>query len=204
MCATLSVKWSTPQGESVSDYSYADGDVVRVTMRGIRSYSFSPTIEGNIISWECSLPTGSYGYEVLITRADGSTLRYAERSVVKIVETHDDVTPDCYEDIDISSVDLGSAIFLFAKGDDGASAYDVAVANGFVGTEEQWLETLKGGGGSADIVQETGDSLVKVMSQNAVTMELANEASARETEDNALSHKIDTTVGNINSILETI
>ena len=31
-----------------------------------------------------------------------------------------------------------------AQGADGLSAYQVAVANGFVGTEEQWLESLKG------------------------------------------------------------
>ena len=29
------------------------------------------------------------------------------------------------------------------KGDDGISAYEVAVANGFVGTETEWLESLK-------------------------------------------------------------
>ena len=31
-----------------------------------------------------------------------------------------------------------------AQGTDGLSAYQVALANGFVGTEEQWLESLKG------------------------------------------------------------
>ena len=30
------------------------------------------------------------------------------------------------------------------KGDNGASAYDIAVAHGFVGTEAEWLESLKG------------------------------------------------------------
>ena len=30
------------------------------------------------------------------------------------------------------------------EGEDGASAYEVAVANGFVGTEAEWLESLKG------------------------------------------------------------
>lgn len=35
------------------------------------------------------------------------------------------------------------------EGVEGASAYDVAVANGFVGTEEDWLETLVGAQGPA-------------------------------------------------------
>lgn len=29
------------------------------------------------------------------------------------------------------------------KGDDGKSAYEIALDNGFEGTEEEWLETLK-------------------------------------------------------------
>ena len=28
------------------------------------------------------------------------------------------------------------------KGDDGKSAYDIAVAHGFIGSEEEWLESL--------------------------------------------------------------
>ena len=31
-----------------------------------------------------------------------------------------------------------------ADGEDGLSAYEVAVLNGFVGTEIQWLQSLKG------------------------------------------------------------
>ena len=36
-----------------------------------------------------------------------------------------------------------------AAGVDGASAYEVAVANGFVGTEQQWLDSLVGTGGGS-------------------------------------------------------
>lgn len=36
-----------------------------------------------------------------------------------------------------------------ASGGDGISAYQVAVANGFVGTEAQWLASLVGATGSA-------------------------------------------------------
>jgi hypothetical protein len=32
----------------------------------------------------------------------------------------------------------------WAKGDPGKSAYEIAVEHGFVGTEEEWLESLKG------------------------------------------------------------
>lgn len=30
------------------------------------------------------------------------------------------------------------------KGEDGKSAYQIAIENGFVGTESEWLESLKG------------------------------------------------------------
>jgi hypothetical protein len=36
------------------------------------------------------------------------------------------------------------------QGPEGDSAYDVAVANGFVGTEQEWLDSI-GGGGTADL-----------------------------------------------------
>lgn len=32
-------------------------------------------------------------------------------------------------------------------GEPGASAYDIAVQNGFVGTEQEWLDSLSGGTG---------------------------------------------------------
>ena len=47
---------------------------------------------------------------------------------------------------------------LFGKGDDGDSAYTIAVANGFIGTQQQWLDSLKGSKGN------TGDSITDVTS----------------------------------------
>ena len=43
-------------------------------------------------------------------------------------------------------------------GADGASAYDVAVANGFVGTEQEWLDSLGGGGNGGGFGFDLGDS----------------------------------------------
>jgi hypothetical protein len=44
------------------------------------------------------------------------------------------------------------------NGADGASAYQVAVANGFVGTEAQWLASLQGGPGDPGDPGATGDT----------------------------------------------
>lgn len=61
-------------------------------------------------------------------------------------------------------------------GDDGKSAYQVAVDNGYVGTEAQWLASLKGADGvdlgQAAVVQVTGQSQTDLMSQKAVSDEV--------------------------------
>lgn len=43
----------------------------------------------------------------------------------------------------------------------GQSAYDIAVKNGFIGTEAEWLESLKGDNGSSFDVKQVYESLVK-------------------------------------------
>ena len=44
----------------------------------------------------------------------------------------------------------------WAKGDPGKSAYEIAVEHGFVGTEEEWLESLKGQTGETGATGATG------------------------------------------------
>lgn len=46
-------------------------------------------------------------------------------------------------------------------GDNGASAYDIAVAHGFVGTEEEWLESLRGADGNPGKDGAPGNTPVK-------------------------------------------
>jgi hypothetical protein len=64
------------------------------------------------------------------------------------------------------------------RGPEGDSAYDVAVDNGFVGTEQEWLDSLVGSGSSADIadfvfdvfepVGETTESRITVANHDMV------------------------------------
>ena len=44
------------------------------------------------------------------------------------------------------------------KGDEGASAYQIAVAHGYEGTEEEWLESLKCH--EEDIIRLTGLTVI--------------------------------------------
>ena len=53
-----------------------------------------------------------------------------------------------------------------AEGQDGKSAYEIAVENGYEGTEEEWLESLRG---VPDLKQTTGQATDKAMSQKAVS-----------------------------------
>lgn len=68
--------------------------------------------------------------------------------------TYDDFTPEQLEGL---KGDTGS------QGDDGKSAYELAVDGGFSGTEEQWLASLKGEKGDSftydDLTQDQLDSL---------------------------------------------
>ena len=58
-----------------------------------------------------------------------------------------------------SSVTAGGGEKLIPgpKGDTGASAYEIAVADGFIGTEQEWLLSLKGETGHPGPQRHRGD-----------------------------------------------
>lgn len=61
----------------------------------------------------------------------------------------DDDTPnDLMLHFEQMALDTEEQILAVGEGADGASAYDIAVANGFVGTEAEWLESLVGADGA--------------------------------------------------------
>ena len=63
-----------------------------------------------------------------------------------------------YASVDYNSDDVYNWVRIgdSTNGVDGKSAYEIAVENGFVGTEEEWLESLKGDTGSQGPQGETG------------------------------------------------
>lgn len=77
-----------------------------------------------------------------------------------------------YTEIEIS--DLTPAFLKGQKGEagadgkDGLSAYEVAIQNGFIGTEEEWLESLKGEEGASGMVGfEVRDGYLFAISENS-------------------------------------
>jgi hypothetical protein len=74
----------------------------------------------------------------LFLQTIGKFAQMCNDDVTVIIEAQEDFTTvvienDC-EDVTIISSGLGA---------NGLSAYQIAVANGFIGTEEEWLESLK-------------------------------------------------------------
>ena len=58
--------------------------------------------------------------------------------------------------VDTNGIIVDEFLAQIAKGEPGDSAYEVAVANGFVGTQTQWLLSLKGEQGEQGIQGEQG------------------------------------------------
>lgn len=56
----------------------------------------------------------------------------------------------------------GTTIIRGADGDDGLSAYEIAVNNGFIGTEVQWLASLEGADGETGPAGADGDSAYQI------------------------------------------
>ena len=65
-----------------------------------------------------------------------------------------------------------------SKGKDGKSAYEIAVEHGYQGTEEQWLESLKGEKGDkgnpgfspiATVTQATTGATITITDENGMT-----------------------------------
>lgn len=57
-------------------------------------------------------------------------------------------------------------------GKDGLSAYEIAKKNGFVGTEEEWLESLQATGGKIDIIKVNGEVIAINPDDKSVDIEI--------------------------------
>lgn len=92
-----------------------------------------------------------------------TTKTYVAREIVNIIAKIDDVKIDLEYKVGVddakssTSSESSSGGGTGAKGADGADAYQVAVRNGFEGTEEEWIASLKGEQGEQGIPGEKGD-----------------------------------------------
>lgn len=143
------------------DYIPDVGDKITVSFVGnYNKYDVvNVTIDGNRLLYTCNgvLSIGTYGIEIKVTCADGKKLRSFQRNRIQIVESNEEAGIPSGDEFDIDTIELDSAVFLYEKGDRGYSAYEIAVQNGFEGTEEEWLESLKGADGTMVFEDLTDD-----------------------------------------------
>jgi len=111
---------------------------------------FKATVDGYVASMVDmgTLSVGLYQLEVLCSDNDGNPYRYMVRAIIDIVDATIDAGIVAGIEFDSEEYTLDAGVFAIAKGekgdrgDDGASAYDIAVAHGFVGTEEEWINSV--------------------------------------------------------------
>lgn len=89
--------------------------------------------------------TGSGGNVVLCTENKSLGI-VSESLAASIAEAHREATPDVIDSLlaDVYMLKTSAP----AKGEDGKSAYDIAVEYGFEGSEADWLASLKGEDGA--------------------------------------------------------
>lgn len=85
---------------------------------------------------------GKYALVLLGKYSDDRRFRSKERKQLRLVETNEkaNVTPFDLDGFDAYALD--TMIIMDGRGRDGLSAYEIAVAHGYEGTEEEWIESL--------------------------------------------------------------
>ena len=100
------------------------------------------------------------------------------------------------------------------KGDEGKSAYEVAVENGYKGTEQEWLDSLKGDGANItvdDVMSPTSTNPVQNKVVYAYIEQKVNEAKNMAFTAGTLANSVDAkvtdltaTVGDVDTALDAI
>lgn len=102
------------------------------------------------------------------------------------------------EGLDTETVGLEGSITVGIKGSDGASAYEIAVKNGFQGSVEEWLQSLKqpaeDAASAANIQIEAMKALESTVTQQEQSRQTAERSrvEAENTRQASEQHRIDT------------
>ncbi len=107
-------------------------------------------------------------------------------------------------DINSNDLDMDFEVNETIKGDDGKSAYQIALDNGFEGTEQEWLDSLKGADGESYNDTELRHSVTTieedVLYLKAITSSLEGESLF--VTDRVTS--LESTIGTLNDSLEGV
>ncbi|WLT35552.1 SGNH/GDSL hydrolase family protein [Lactiplantibacillus plantarum] len=103
-----------------------------------------------------NFPTGNYFLEVWVTDTQGTSIYPSGNPLNFIVTTNIEnssgatITTITFDDFVKAMNKAASTIAKGDKGDDGLSAYQVAVINGYKGSQTDWLASLKGDTGTVN------------------------------------------------------
>lgn len=138
------LKKVTDEGVETSPFDFSTVQSMKVSVIGrlgvLLGFTYSTDADVlTIVLPSDAMVCDTYGVEARLEMLDGQKLRFFRSGLFEIVnETQTEGGPE--GDVDYLYYELGTIGVTSA----GASAYDIAVARGFVGTQEEWLESLNG------------------------------------------------------------
>lgn len=178
----IPIEWAINRNDQPEDFT---GKTLRLTMIGTSGTTevTDYTIEGNVLRWMfwgkdqkgpstyhfCLVENG--GEEGMFTIDTCDVLRLVSRSCAAD-DCDGPFTMQITSCIDDKGCSCSSVITVPANG---LSAYEIAVKHGFEGTEEEWLESLKGsgGGGGTDVFTISEADLTNISQENFSALEAA-------------------------------
>ncbi len=111
----------TPQDEIevTPFYPDADDEVMVYLTGGRRCYSYTPTVDGNLLTIvdDGHLPAGCYNVEVVVKRADGTGRLHSRWDHQVIVTASNNSVLKEWDEFKQQGVQARAALFFFAKGD---------------------------------------------------------------------------------------
>ena len=156
----IPIEWSINRNNQPEDFT---GKTLRLTMIGTSGTTevTDYTVEGNVLRWMfwgkdqhkpstyhfCLVENG--GEEGMFTIDTCDVLRLVNRSCAAD-DCDGPFTMQITSNIDDKGVTCSSVITVPANG---LSAYEIAVMHGFEGSEEEWLESLKGTDGKTPVLK---------------------------------------------------
>jgi hypothetical protein len=159
---------------------------------------FNYSIDGDTIQWLSSgkdqTALGVYSYTITLNKGEYGmiTLDYPGAfNLVPFSGCADSVTESISLESNVEAVAIHPVIPVvgdnwdwWVNGKDtgkpsrGDSAYEIAVRNGFSGTESEWLQSLIGTPGASILYHTTGNNMDGSMTQRAVTTALSEKLDA--------------------------
>ena len=164
------------------DYEIPDGSTVTVTLVSmLQRIPITCSFAGNIVKLEDNgtLSPDIYGIEVMVVEPEGRKLRSMWRNQLEILFDNAGKLEE-YNTFMLNDSALLDAAVFYGNDKRGYSSYEIAVQNGFVGTEEAWLESLKEPARSA--AESLSKIVERVVENTNASAKSANQAANRANE----------------------